>query len=244
MSDGGGGTVKLPAIGTVPSKYVYGGGALVLGIAGYAWWHRGTSAAAAVVDPNAAADPALDQGAGDGSDWPFRPGGSTVTPGDAGSSPTTPQEWSTAAVDALANSFWDTQQATTAVGKYIAQDPAGLTPAEVLMIQAALALVGTVPGGKSYRIIPAHITTTTPPAAKPPVKPTGNPALVTIAAGRSMYDYAKMAHPSANAAAANLSALNSIHYNIGRGINPWPRGRPGFMLTQYKLKKATPVYIL
>lgn len=239
--------MKLPAIGTVPSKYAYGGGALVIGIAGYAWWHRGTSAAAAAPD-STVTDPALAaEGVSDGSPWPFRPGGSTVTGDTTGSAPTTPQEWSNAAVSALANSFWDTQAATSAVGRYIAQDPTGLQPAEVIMIQAAIALVGTVPGGKSYRIIPAAVVTKPPPATTPPPATGGGggtPPLQTIPAGRSIYDAVKSAHPRANAAQANGIALNSIHYNTSHGVNPWPRNTPGFMLTQYKFKSTTRVYIL
>ena len=157
-------TVKLPGIGPVQQRYVWAGGAAVLGIAGFAYYRRSMGAAEPVETlPADGAGEGLD----DGAPWPYRPpGGSTVEPGDGGSAPKTVEEWSARAVDALEGSFWDRQAATTAVAKYIAQSPSGLTGAEQLMMQAALALVGTVPGGKSYRIIPAPATTVPPAPAK------------------------------------------------------------------------------
>lgn len=241
MSDG---TVKLPAIGTVPTKYVYAGGALVVGVAGFAWWRRGAAAAAAV-PTTPATDPAfgLDEGVNDGTGSSFTgPNGSTVTGTVTGTAPTTPQEWSNAAVQALAGSLWDTQQATSAVGKYIAQDPAGLSVNEVLMIQSALALVGTVPGGRSYRIIPAHVTTTPPPATKPPAAAPA--ATATIQPGQSVYLLMQMAHPKGNPAWWANQALRSIHYNSDHGIFPWPRGVPGPVLIYYRMPKSARIYIL
>jgi len=159
-------TVKLPGIGPVDERYVYAAGALVVGVAGWAWWRRGTAG------PSSAAEPPIDgaaEGVDDGSAWPYRPpGGSTVEPGAGGSAPSTREEWAAAALAALESVLWDTDAAAGAIAKYLAGQQ--LTAREALGIQTAWALVGAVPGGNPpLRLAP--ITTTTPPPAGTGSKP-------------------------------------------------------------------------
>lgn len=167
-------TVTLPAIGQVDQRWLVGGGALVVGVVGFAWWHRGVASANAAAADTSATDPtatdATAEGVSDGTPWPFRPiGGSTIDPAAGGTAPTTNETWTQEALDKMEAAGWDRQLVATAIGKFLARKPLKV-PDETELIQTVLALEGHPPQG-SYSIIPATPTapdrpggTVTPPS--------------------------------------------------------------------------------
>jgi hypothetical protein len=172
MSD----TIKVPGVGPVDQRWVIASGALVAGIVGFAWWHRGL-ADAAPADASAT-DPGLfdgSAGADDGAPWPFRPGvgGSTVDDSGAAAGtapPTTNAQWSQEAVDKLESAGWERNKSAAVLGKYLARTP--LAPDEVILVHAAIALEGPPPQG-SYSVVPAPPTA---PPRTPPTATAGPPA--------------------------------------------------------------------
>lgn len=213
-------TVKLPGVGQVDQRWLIGGGALVVGIVGFAWWHRGSTAAAAdttSADQSASLDGSA-EGVSDGTPWPFRPiGGSTVDPADAGSAPTTNEAWTTEAIDKMEAAGWERQLVATTIGKFLARKPLAV-PTETELIQAVLAMEGPPPQG-SYSIIPATPTapdrpggTITPPAV--PFKyvvqihqfsvPTSNRAAIQRFSDAAV-------HTTARSNAAGLAAIQDPH---------------------------------
>ncbi|MCI0688922.1 MAG: hypothetical protein L0Y54_17080, partial [Sporichthyaceae bacterium] len=93
-------TINIPAIGPVKTQYVWAGAALIVGIAGYAWWRAGQNGAGPA---EAGDDLFAGEGTDDGTQWPYRPGGSStvdVEPIDpADLPPGTNDEWARRATD-------------------------------------------------------------------------------------------------------------------------------------------------
>lgn len=167
-------TVKLPAIGEVDKKYVYVGGAIVVTIVAYAYYKRATGEVAPEAD--AVPDTALD-------DTQYAPDYVDPTFGGVSSMPTTVNtvdsavidtngEWTTAAVEAMANLGFDGATVASALGKYLARK--ALTQAEADIITTARGLVGEPPVGGPYTVIysPGNVpsTPTTPSTYKGPAK--------------------------------------------------------------------------
>lgn len=157
--------MNVPGIGTVDQKYVYAGGALVAGIAGYAWWKAKSNAAPAVV-PGVDTFPDAGTGGAAGYQNPA-PSSGTITPGGVGTAPSTNVAWSQQATEALAALGYDVGTLSAVIGKYLTRQP--LTAQEQQWIQTAWAYVGKPPDG-AYPIVTAPGTTPTPtptPVPKP-----------------------------------------------------------------------------
>lgn len=173
------GTVKLPAIGEVPTKYAYAGVAVIVGIVGFAYYKRRQSASAASAstaapDPNAV-DPATgltyaqEQAAGSvgslGSTGYSNPnpnavGYSTVSGTGA---ITTNMDWSAAVSSALGNLGYDPTFIASTIGKYLASQP--LTADEAALIRVAWAYEGKPPSGPTNIVNPPTPTPVpTPPS--------------------------------------------------------------------------------
>jgi hypothetical protein len=170
-------TVKIPGIGPVEKKWVYIGGAFVVGIVGYAYWNKSRADAAEteVSDYTEGPGYAMDSGV----DEYVNPGGSQApVEEDYVTAPSTNAEWAQKAIAILVDTGYDPIEASIAVGRYLARQ--SLTSTQANMIRAASAQLGPPPVGD----FPITITPTTPtpkpdepkppvvkPPAKPPVKP-------------------------------------------------------------------------
>lgn len=153
-------TIRLPAIGEVKTQYVWAGAALIVGIAGYAWWRAGQNGAAPAEDELFAGE-----GIDDGTQWPYRPGGSSTVDAEpqdpADLPPGTNDEWARRATDRLVDAGWDPQLVATVLGKYLGRQK--LTTSEADLVRAAFALVGQPPNDP-------------PPIVLVPVPPSPQPA--------------------------------------------------------------------
>lgn len=139
--------VKVPGIGNVEQKWVFGGAALVLGIVGYAWWKRGTAAAdTGVTTQEPVTDPFTDASV-DAYQGAFGTPALTAHPdtGDSIFPPTTNDEWTRRAIEALTTVNYDPTAAAAALGKYITRQ--SLSAPEADMVRYAVAVVGPPPVG-------------------------------------------------------------------------------------------------
>lgn len=219
MSDA---TVTLPGMGNVKREWLYVGGALVVGIVGYAWWrHRGQAAAAAApVDPNSI--PATDytnpeQYTGGNSTGNYDTTGGTVI--------STNDQWTQKAVSLLSDSGFESQFVVTTLGKWLARQP--LTQQEIELVQAAKAAAGDPPVGGPYPILSAQPSGGNQSGHPyPATQPTTSHVVV---AGETM---AKIVHdwtlshnnniePSAQQVADNLRTIYDYNaYLNGREVQP------------------------
>jgi len=163
--------VNVPAVGKVDRKWVFAGLAAVSGIVVYAYWRRSQA-------PEEELPGEGDQYA-TGDDYTpdayigaTQPGGETYDPNATETNvPTTNQEWSQRAIDALESVGYTRDKAATTIGKYLAGQPLDL--AEKLIIQVAIAMMGNPPAG-ALPIISAPSTPVTPaptPTPGTPAKP-------------------------------------------------------------------------
>jgi hypothetical protein len=138
--------VDVPGIGNVKKQYVYAGGALVVGIAGYAWFkQRGSSSTAApVLNPNDVV-PATGFN-------PAPTGDATQTVDGTAGLITTNAQWTQKATEMMAQYGFDPILASTALGKYLTRT--GLSPSEIEVVQRAIGLLGYPPVGGPWAIIP------------------------------------------------------------------------------------------
>lgn len=139
--------VKIPGIGNVEQKWVFGGAALVLGIVGYAWWKRGTAAADTTIPVAGTVDDAFTDASQDAYQGAFGTPALTVHPdtGDSISPPTTNDDWTRRAIEALTTVNYDPTAAAAALGKYITRQ--ALSGPEADMVRYAVAVVGPPPVG-------------------------------------------------------------------------------------------------
>lgn len=138
-------TVTVPGVGPVDAKYVYAGGALVVGIVGYSYWRRSAGSGSAEVVETLPDD----AGTGDVADgWGNTPGqsgnsnGSWVPDGDR--DPATAAEWTNLAVERMTNIGYDGQAVASAIGMWLGRQ--NLTQDQADMIRVVKALMPAVPG--------------------------------------------------------------------------------------------------
>lgn len=158
-------TVKIPGIGPVEKKWVYIGGAFVVGIVGYAYWNKSRADAAETEVSDYTTDP--DYAMDSGVDEYVNPGGSQPpVEEDYISAPTTNGEWAQKAIAVLVDTGYDPIAASLAIGRYIARQ--NLNQKQADMVRAASSQLGPPPEGdfpiKSY-----------PGPDKPPTKPKPDP---------------------------------------------------------------------
>jgi hypothetical protein len=148
-------TVTIPGVGPTSKQTVIVAGAVGAGILGYAWYRRRKSSSLTAVGNvndliGATAYTGAPNAAGATGDSSV-PGGTLPKTSIA-----TNADWSQAVIAFLAsNGNFDPGALATALGKYLGRDAAGLTDAEVSMVQAARAAFGDPPIGGPYAIIHA-----------------------------------------------------------------------------------------
>ena len=156
------GTTTLPVLGKAKKSYVAVGVALVLGIAGWAWYRR-----ADLAGDDTAVSPYADTRTG--SELPTdeyvnpAPSSSADSSTTGEKAPTTDPEWAARVIEKL--SWYEPGYVSAVVGKYLAKQP--ITAEEQGVIREAWAQVGRPPGGQSI------VVGTTPTAAAALVAPTG-----------------------------------------------------------------------
>lgn len=154
-------TIDLPGAGKVPRNVLLVVGAAGVGFVGYSWWKRRQAAPTATQDVNDAVGAVSYTGS---PNTAGATGNATITAGTTGGI-TTNADWDQAATTYLEqHGNYDGGALSTALGKYLSRDPAGLTDAEVAMVMAARGAFGDPPVGGPYSIIHAPANTTPPPA--------------------------------------------------------------------------------
>lgn len=166
------GEIKLPGVGEVPRKYVMIGGALALGVVGYAWY-RARTGASAQADQAASDQYAIDQQMTPDQYNPAPTGDSTTsvdttaTGNDTGA-PTTNEDWLSRAISAGAALGYSTTGLQGALSAWLAHQ--GVTQDQANMINAVRSAVGSdPPQGGPYRVTvvtPPPTTTGKPPAPR------------------------------------------------------------------------------
>lgn len=171
-------TVKIPGIGPVEKKWVYIGGAFVVGIVGYAYWNKSRADAAETEVSDFTEGPgyAMDSGVDDY----VNPGGSQPpVEQDYNAAPSNNIEWGQAAIEFLNDQGFE--GGAIAVGRYMTRQTLSSTQAN--MIRAVHGAIGPPPQGD----FPITITPTTPtpkpdpdpepkpPVVKPPITPKPKP---------------------------------------------------------------------
>ncbi len=168
------GTVKIPGMGPVDKKYVYAGGALIAGIAIYAYWSSARAAATEVPTSDYTDPEYTGEYDYEGSDPGYNGASGSQPPVyvDSNPAPTTNAEWATQAVDKLTDIGYDGLTASAAIGKYLAR--LELTEAQADIVRQANALLGPPPVGD----FPIRVGTT-PPVVPPPNTDDALPAAPT-----------------------------------------------------------------
>jgi Fibronectin type III domain len=161
-------TMNVPGIGSVNSKWVWGGAAVTAGIVGYAYWRQNKAAADVPVDPNAdqsSTDYNVDQGTGYGTVYGTDPYGDGYTDGYPTSgyypypyatSPTPPppvsdQDWNSRVVEYLQELGTDGTTASLAISKYQLREC--LTAQQADIVRQAIGRFGSPPQSTDLRII-------------------------------------------------------------------------------------------
>lgn len=173
------GDIDVPGVGQVNAKWVYAGGAAVIGVVGYTYWRRRGSAAAPV--------DAVDQLPADGTTGDVGDGWGNV-PGQTGNStgswvpdgerdPATPAEWTNTAIERMTSIGYDGQAVAQAIGLWLGRQ--SLTANQGDMIRTVKAVMPAVPGYDPEPPIQVGLPATpgtggggtTPPPGKPAVPP-------------------------------------------------------------------------
>lgn len=151
------GEVKIPGLGPTKKTYVAVGGALILGIVGYAYWKRAALAAPTGEDepPSYYADTRTGSPDDVVGTSPGAGGGGSGGGGYGGAEepPETNAEWRNAVIAAL--NHYEQGYVSSIIGKYLGRIK--VTNEEAAVIREALAAVGPPPVG-SYVIILADDT--------------------------------------------------------------------------------------
>lgn len=161
-------TVKIPGIGPVEKKWVYIGGAFVVGIVGYAYWNKSRADAAEpeIADYTEGPGYAMDSGV----DEYVNPGGSQApVEQDYNPAPSNNIEWGQAAIEFLNDQGFE--GGAIAVGLYMTRQT--LSSTQVNMIRAVHGAIGPPPQG-DYPITGTPSTSTPKPTPGKDLKqPTG-----------------------------------------------------------------------
>lgn len=169
--------VDLPVVGNARKEWVYAGGALVVGIVGYAWIRRSRVPVAAPLDP------AADIGA---AGYAGTPGASSSAPVTVDNRDTTAidtnAKWTQYAVEKLTGYGWEPALVTEALGRYLDRQP--LDDKQVSAVQSARGVAGDAPVGGPYQIIRAQPT----PQPDAPAKT----RQVAVKGGQRVSDYGDM----------------------------------------------------
>jgi len=147
--------IKLPAIGPVNRTWVIAGGAVVVGIVGYAYWNRSRS-------PSIPDEMALEDIPQDREPPPTVVGAQEYDTGEVRAIINTNPEWYTAAVNYLSGEGgYDFGFVTVTLGKFLARRE--LSESEANLVQAAKGAVGEPPSGGPWPILRAGAQTPTTP---------------------------------------------------------------------------------
>lgn len=200
-------TINLPGLGPTRAVYVYAGGALVVGIVGYAWY-KNQQATANTDFVGASPD---DYATGD-YDSPLGNSGGNSTGNFDSTDPNaikTNAQWTAFAVEKLSTYNYDAATVASALGKYLARQ--GLTEAEIGIVQQAIAVAGPPPIGGPY-----PISTALPP--NPTVKPyilyysmNSNPPVWALAGGAEKWRETGSQQQANAWAAAYMPGLNAFN---------------------------------
>jgi hypothetical protein len=208
-------TVKLPVLGPVNRNWVYIGGALIVGIVGYAWWTRTRPSGAEEVLPEDIPQ--------ERQPPPTIVGTQDFDTGEVRAIINTNAEWYTSAVEYLVSTGgFDFTFATITLGKFLARRE--LTEQEANLVQAAKGAVGEPPQGGPWPIIRAGAPG---PSTSPPVAP-------RMRIGAMQY---KIIHAQTlNSVAGNFFAGNLSGLKFW---NPRYMNRPG----TYRVPAGTPFIV-
>lgn len=161
----------MPEDGGSPLKAVKGNRKVLLYVGGagaayvvYRYWKAQSNASAAAAAAAVPMDTSVAQGGGGASMPNTNVGNSTLN------TPVTNADWTNTAVQLLTAQGWDGPTVTTALGKYL--NHAALTDAEVIIVQAALAVAGNPPVG-SFGLV--RVSNPNPPPTNTPKVPTKAP---------------------------------------------------------------------
>lgn len=148
-------TITLPGAGEVKKEYVWAGGALVVGIVGFAWWRRSTSGGAAETPYYDTSELTPDSD----YDRPGNPTGNVSVDNTQGLISTNAQ-WSQAVNDYLPDRGWEAKAVASAVGVYLQREK--LDPMQLDIIKAAVGRFGPPPqdGPWPIQAKPGEPTTT------------------------------------------------------------------------------------
>jgi hypothetical protein len=141
-------TINLPGLGPTKATYVYAGGALVIGIVGYAWYQNQKATANADFVGAQPEDYATGE-----YDSPLGNSGGNSTGDYDSTDPNairTNAQWTAFAVEKLSTYNYDAATVASALGKYLARQ--GLTETEIGIVQQAIAVAGPPPIGGPYPI--------------------------------------------------------------------------------------------
>lgn len=152
-------TIKVPGVGQVKRAYVIAGGALVVGIVGYAWWSRGSGGGDVPAYSEEDISDVVTDTPGGSAGSPANSGGDST---DGSTDPDSDAEWVNLAASLLEGSY-ELTAIHEALGLYITGQP--LTSAQERIVRAAIGVAGYPPGGR-YAITP--ITTPSPSALTEP----------------------------------------------------------------------------
>jgi len=205
-------TVTLPAVGSVKKQYVMAGGALVVGIVGYAYWQKAKTPPIEeyVVPLDQIVDPASSTTAG------ITTAANTSTPDPSTLPPGTPAEWSQRVVQALSEIGFEPDFIATTVGKYLARQE--LEQKEADLIRTAIALIGNVPGQEPY---PIKVKKEAPKEEpKPTPTPTPNPTPAPAPAPAPAQRTVSLPHPM-NIKQATMYYYGSYQWNGNGGRFYW-----------------------
>jgi hypothetical protein len=158
-------TVDVPGIGGVKKEWLYAGGALIVGVVGYAYFKRRASGGTVTAD--------VGSGEGDAFQGAALPQGAYDAYGNLAANNATsnpPANWTERAIDYLSTAMgYDKQTVGMAITHYLAGDT--LTPAEGDLIGLARALIGPDPLNTPLKIGPAPPATTTTTTTTPTTTP-------------------------------------------------------------------------
>lgn len=152
-------TVNVPVVGRLKSSYVWVGGALLVGVVGFAWISRSRSGAAVVEEPSTA-NTALPDGTP-----PTVVDSNLDLTGEGQEVLDTNAKWTIAAVEYLTSIGYDANFVGATLGKYLARR--ALTSNEQDVVLAAVAAKGPPPVGGPFAITSTPVPNPVPhpPAA-------------------------------------------------------------------------------